>query len=141
MQRYRAEVERRRRNIRLILGAIIFITLPFYCAGIILWGTAQPRGQTQPTPQPTTPGVAPTATTSPPTTAPGEASITPLPITVEVPTVFVPPSDTPVLPTRVLSPTPTFLPTSTPLPTFTPPPPPTAEPITDTPIPFDTVAP
>ncbi|NWG16715.1 MAG: hypothetical protein HXY41_08780 [Chloroflexi bacterium] len=140
MQRYRAEVERRRRNIRLILGAIIFITLPFYCAGIILWGTAQPRGQTQPTPTLGTPAIQPTAAL-PTATVPGQASITPLPITVEIPTVFVPPTATDILPTRFLSPTPTFLPTSTPLPTFTPPPPPTAEPITDTPIPFDTVAP
>ena len=33
-------IERRRRNWRIGLITIIVITIPFYCVGIFLWGTA-----------------------------------------------------------------------------------------------------
>lgn len=145
----REAIERRRQNWRIILGTIIVITLPFYCVGLFLWGTA-PRRDVTPTAAPTQPGQATVtsiiiATATP--TQPGFASITPLPITLELPTqsfstviaITLPP--TVPIPTRFLSPTPTFFvqPTSAPLPTN--PPAPTAVLITDTPLPFDDVAP
>ena len=78
-------IERRRRNWRVGLITIIVITIPFYCVGIFLWGTA-PQQRT-PTPDVTVttavPG-APTAGASPTTTPDGGVipSITALPITV-----------------------------------------------------------
>jgi hypothetical protein len=33
-------VQQRRRNLRIVLFVIIIATLPFYCAGILLLGTA-----------------------------------------------------------------------------------------------------
>ena len=38
-------IERRRRNLRIVLFVIILATLPFYCAGILLWGSAPPRAR------------------------------------------------------------------------------------------------
>lgn len=128
-------IERRRRNIRVILATIIFITIPFYCAGIILWGTAPPR-QPQIMPTATTPFFVTSTPVVVTATSPGEPSITPLPITIQFPTETFQQPPTVVLPTRFLSPTPPFVfPTATPFPTQ---PPPTAPPpITDTPLPFD----
>ena len=133
MQQYRAQVDRRRRNIRLMLGAIIALTLPFYCAGVILWGTA-PQKNVRPTtlPAATTPFIPPTvglASATPATTATPQPGITLLPVTIVVPTAVLP---TLVQPTRYLSPTPTFvIPTA--LPTNPPPLPPT-----ETPVPLPT---
>ena len=143
--------ETRRKNWRIALGTIIAITIPFYCAGFFLWGTAPQR---TPTPIPATatlngPQVV-TATSLPPTITPfgaGPASITPLGITPffptqdngGFPTQVLP---TLVLPTRFLSPTPQIIiPTNPPPPTNVPqptnPPPPTQPAITNTPLPFD----
>lgn len=141
--------ETRRKNWRIALGTIILITVPFYCAGFFLWGTAPQR---TPTPAPTFtsgPQVV-TATTEPPTVTPfggGVASITPLGITPQFPTQDnggFPTAQLPTLqlPTRFLSPTPPpIIPTNPPPPTNPPiptnPPPPTQPAITNTPLPFD----
>jgi hypothetical protein len=132
----------------MIFIGIILVTIPFYCAGILLWGTA-PRNQPQDAASATPPQ------TLPPT-LPGQPTITPLPITLGAPTEFIPTAVIPtigiptilpptaVIPTRYVSPTPTVM-----IPTATPPPPPTATPPiiipptsvlpTDfTPLPFDT---
>lgn len=147
----REAFENRRRNWRIILGTIIVITIPFYCAGIFLWGTAPQRGT--PTPQVTQQPVFGTATPIIVTaTIQGAVSITPLPITLfptqqPFPTFVIPtPIPSVSFPTRFLSPTPTFnQPTQAPPPTQAPqptnPPPPTPQPITDTPLPFDTPGP
>lgn len=151
----REAVEQRRRNWRIILGTIIVITIPFYCVGVFLWGTAPQRNLT-PTPAATL-TQPPLATQGPiivTATSQGIPTITPLALTV-FPTVpggdfptFVFPTTIPtvIIPTRVLSPTPTlFVPTNPPPPTSPPQPtqapPPTQSPVTQTPIPFDTLPP
>lgn len=132
-------IERRRRNLRIVLFVIILATLPFYCAGILLWGSAPPRNR--PTPTVTTDlSITRTVPTTTPVLFP---SITPIGITATLANTpgqfftFVPP-------TRILSPTPVpatatdfIFPTSTTAPTLTPPPTLTPEP-TDTPIPIPT---
>ena len=146
----RLAAETRRRNWRTILGVIIAITIPFYCAGFFLWGTAPQR---TPTPIPTaTPGgpQVVTATSAPPTVTPLGGffpSVTPLGITPLFPTQDnggLPTAQLPtlVIPTRFLSPTPQIvIPTNPPPPTNAPvptnPPPPTQQAITNTPLPFD----
>ncbi|MBL8157023.1 MAG: hypothetical protein JNM70_22810, partial [Anaerolineae bacterium] len=45
----REAIEQRRRNWRIALVIVIVITIPFYCAGILLWGTAPVRGVATPT--------------------------------------------------------------------------------------------
>jgi hypothetical protein len=149
----REALEQRRRNWRIALGTIILITLPFYCAGIFLWGTA-PQRATTPTPLPPTTQGPQVVTATPllpsPTPLGGFIpSITPLPITPLFPTQ--PGFPTPIQPTifiptlaptvtRFLSPTPFIQPTNPPPPT--PIPQPTAIPaITNTPLPFDNVGP
>jgi hypothetical protein len=138
----------RQRTIRLILVGIILFTLPFYCAGLFLWGTATPRNRPTATPdaEATSSRATNTAIVIASATPVGNPTITPFPITVNVPDVpgfptqatFViqtlPPLEQP---TRFLSPTPTFLvvPTNPPAPTN--PPPPTQPAITNTPLPFD----
>lgn len=135
-----SDVDQRRRNLRIILFIIILATLPFYCAGFWLWGTApQSNGGSR---QTQTPGGVITNTplevASPTRTL--EASITPLPGPVS-PIPFTP--ATAVLPPTATFPPPIFptftpAPTLTPFPTSTPIPPPTntAIPIpTDTPFP------
>lgn len=130
----REAIEQRRRNWRIALVIVIVITIPFYCAGILLWGTAPVRGLATPTWTP--PGAA-TATQGPiivtATSQQGGATITPLPITLFptaspttliLPTLFIP-TNTSVVPPTVF----------VPLPTNTPPPP--APAITNTPLPFD----
>jgi hypothetical protein len=143
-----AAVEARRHNWRVALGTIIAITIPFYCAGLFLWGTAPQRTPT-PTPTPTEGGPqVVTATFAPPTVTPfggAIASITPLGITPLFPTQPGFPTQvipTLELPTRFLSPTPQIIiPTNPPPPTNPPvptqPPPPTQPAITNTPLPFD----
>jgi hypothetical protein len=138
-------MEQRRRNLRIILGTIIIITLPFYCAGLVLWGTAPQRVTTTP-PGTQAQGVATDTPGVLTATVQGEASVTPLGITVvptfePFPTFSIPtPIPTVIIPTRFLSPTPTFFqPTNPPPPTS--PPQPTQPPITNTPLPFDTLPP
>jgi type VI secretion system secreted protein VgrG len=145
-------IERRRRNIRIILFIIILATLPFYCAGFLLWGTA-PRQNARNLPTATfTPigrEVTATSTRRPTSTPPfvTRTSISPLGPT---PFQFIPPTRIPptatifLPPTSTLAPTLTPYPTDTPLPTNTQPPPPTSTPLplpTDTPIPTDTPVP
>lgn len=131
----REAIEQRRRNWRIALVIVIVITIPFYCAGILLWGTAPMRGVATPTWTP--PGAA-TATQGPiivtATSQQSGATITPLPITL-FPTAS---------PTTLILPT-LFIPTSTPVATATPfvlpatntLPPPPPPPVTNTPLPFD----
>jgi hypothetical protein len=131
----REAIEQRRRNWRIALVIVIVITIPFYCAGILLWGTAPVRGVATPTWTP--PGAATATqgliivTETPQADMP---TITPLPITLfptaspttlVLPTLFIP-TNTPVAPPTV------FVPPATN--TLPPPPPP---PITNTPLPFD----
>jgi hypothetical protein len=143
----RLAAETRRRNWRVALGTIIAITIPFYCAGFFLWGTAPQR---PPTLTPTSTGGPQVVTATPlaPTVTPLGgviASITPLGITPLFPTQGgFPTSQLPTLqlPTRFLSPTPQIIPPTNPppptnIPVPTNPPPPTQPAITNTPLPFD----
>ncbi len=133
-------IERRRRNLRIVLFAIILITLPFYCVGIILWATA-PAGSTpgaQPLPGSATATFTPlAAVTMLPSNTPFGlitpiATSTPFGQLQPTPGQFFPPAVT-----RFLSPTPFFFPTLTLAPTLTPFP--TLAPATATPQP--TIAP
>lgn len=122
-------VERRRRLIRGILLAIIIGTLPFYCIGFVLWGTA-----------PSSASRTPTATFTPiggdVTLQPTQTATT-LVTTTLVPTTILLPSPTGIIifPTRILSPSPTFLLPPTIAPTLTSAPTNTPIPASDTPFP------
>lgn len=148
----REAIERQRRNWRVALITIIIVTLPLYCAGIFLWGTAPQRTTPTPAPLPTD-----VLATQPPVVSPsptssfgnGFATITSLPITIGVPTQVIPTQVIPTvalptlfIPTLTPLPSPTsFVPTNPPPPTAAPlptnPPPPTQPAITNTPLPFD----
>lgn len=152
-----AAVERRRRNLRIVFVIITLGTLPFYCAGILLYLSA---------PRPINPVGTPGSLTGIPTN-------TPLIVTTSPPgfipsntplgfaTINIPPTQNPVvlptysfpspavLPTSVIVPIPTQAPTltlfpsATPFPSSTPLPPPSETPIptwtfTWTPTPTDT---
>lgn len=140
-------VERRRRNLRIVLFSIILGTLPLYCLGILMWGTAPQRGRTPP---PATTSVVTLQTsatnTQPPTLTqfqfptqnvptfqPPQFTLV-VPTSVIPPTVFVP-SQVPPTATDFIFPTATIAPTLTPFPTETPIPIPTLEPPTITPLP------
>ena len=121
-------MERRRRNLRIVLFVIILATLPFYCAGFLLWATAPQRGASA---QPL-PGGSVTATFTPLATSNILPSNTPFGLITAIPTSLSPLQPTPgqFIPpavTRFLSPTPftfptlTQAPTLTPFPTFSPP--------------------
>ncbi len=134
-------IERRRRNLRIVLFIIILATLPFYCAGILLWGSAPPR--TRPITA-TTPAVLTTRTVVTATRI-QLPSITPLGTLVNTPgqfftfvapTRFITATFLPATATDFIFPTSTFAPTLTLPPTQ--PPPPTTPP---TPIPIDTEIP
>jgi homeobox protein ESX1 len=113
-------IMRRRQIIRAILFTIIVATLPFYCAGFLLWGTAR------------LPGAAPeTIATNTPIGADGPAiptglpSTTPLPLTATLlsplqptPLQFIPINRPPTTATPFIAPT-LFLPTTTLAPTLT----------------------
>ena len=140
----RQAAERRRHNWRMILITIIVITLPFYCAGFVLWGTASPKVTPTPAGQgtiiPTIPSVTPLI---PPSATPQGffPSVTPF-VTLSGTEIIIPSlaAPTQVFPTAYLSPTPPPPPTSAPPPTValpTQPPFPTAPAITNTPLPFD----
>jgi hypothetical protein len=120
-------MERRRRNLRIVLFVIILATLPFYCAGFLLWATAPQRGSAQPLPSGSV-----TATFTPLATSGILPSNTPFGLITAIPTSLNPLQPTPgqFIPpavTRFLSPTPftfptlTQAPTLTPFPTFAPP--------------------
>jgi hypothetical protein len=121
-------VERRRRNIRIGLFFIIIATLPFYCVGIILLGTApQQRPITTRTPAVTgSPRPDSTVTNTPfPSITPFGTLVNTLPPLQPTPTQFIPnPGFTFVVPTAIIPPTqpPTLFipPTLTPAPTLTP---------------------
>jgi hypothetical protein len=130
-------IERRRRNLRIVLFAIILITLPFYCVGFFLWATA-PAGSTSQQPLP---GTA-TATFTPLAVASMLPSNTPFglitPIATSTPFGQLQPTPGQFFPpavTRFLSPTPFFFPTLTLAPTLTPFVLPTIAPATQTPLP------
>jgi type VI secretion system secreted protein VgrG len=144
-------VERRRRNLRIVLFSIILGTLPLYCLGTLLWLSAPARDRT---PVPATTSVvtlqasatgAPTRTdvTFPtqivptqggfPTAQPPQFTFV-FPTAVIPPTVFIP-SQVPPTATNFVFPTATFAPTLTPFPTETPIPIPTMQPPTITPLP------
>lgn len=157
----------RRRNIRIVLFIIIVGTLPFYCAGFLLWGTARPRGAanvTAPIGATNTPLVGEPTQIIPPSSTPFGLTPTLLSPLQPTPLQFVPiqrpptltPAFIPVIPTSTLAPsltpfpTITPFPTATPLPTNTDVPPPTNTDIppvptntdvpplpTNTPLPFD----
>lgn len=129
-----SEVENvyRRRNImRGILLAIVIGTLPFYCFGFYLWGTA---------PDPNAAQASPTASLTP---IGGDATNTVAPTLTDlfVVTSTLPPLAPtsgqffPTSPPRLLTDTPVLFPTSTNAPTLTFPPP------TLTPVPSDTPRP
>jgi hypothetical protein len=135
-------IERRRRNLRVILFAVILGTLPLYCLGILLWGTA-PQGDV--TPQPTS-----IASLTP--IIIGSPSVTPLATNTQVtlptfilpntPTQFVPATFFPTFIFPTLTPTPFIFPTLTSAPTLTPFPTLTPLPtLTNTLIPLPTATP
>ncbi len=136
-------VERRRRNLRISLFVIILGTLPLYCLGFLLWGTAPQRIVRTPTPESIT--QPPTFTVSP--TNVQFATLTPFPTVGFVvpptsqpfqPPVIIPPTSVQIFPTATFFnfPTSTNAPTLTPFPTITPFPTDTPLPIpSDTPIP------
>ena len=129
-------IEQRRRNLRIVLFVIILATLPFYCAGILLWGTA-PR-------TPTAADLTATSTFTPLPTIPSQTpipSITPLSMSAtpfggpllptpgqynpgQIATRYLSPTPY-ILPTDPFIPQPTAAPTLTPYPQATQPPPPT----------------
>ncbi|MEZ4668958.1 MAG: hypothetical protein R3E39_13710 [Anaerolineae bacterium] len=154
----------RTRNIRIVLFIVILGTLPLYCAGFFLWGTARPRAADLPIPATNTPiGSDVTATIGLPTVTPlaltptilSPLQPTPLQFIPIIRPTFPPPTETPylvpIIPTDTLAPTLTLIPSFTPFPTDTPqpsvtPPPtetdvPVVQPPTDTPLPFDDVPP
>jgi hypothetical protein len=136
-----AALNRRRQILRIVLMGIIVLTLPFYCLGFYLWGTApqaRPIATTQPASNTPLGGEQASLTPSPTSTIPLFATATlplaptpgqfiPLPTSV-IPTSFVPPTAT-VAPSLTFPPTNTH--THTPTATFTPPP--TLVPPSDTP--------
>jgi hypothetical protein len=143
-------VEQRRRLLRGVLLAIIIGTIPFYCLGFWLWGTARPvQGGRDRTPQATittigagtpsrTPTVLVTSTLNPtstlfqiPTSSNGGGGF-PVP-TAFIPTAFFPTST--IAPSFTPFPTNTIPPSTTPFPTNTLPP---LEPATNTPFPSNT---
>ncbi|MDZ4765506.1 MAG: hypothetical protein SGI73_13220 [Chloroflexota bacterium] len=144
-----ATVERRRRNLRIVFFGIIVATLPFYCAGLLLWGGSPQRNRPTPTARAnatlalTTPAPLPTFTlfgqgqTIPPTFTSifggGQATF----VVATQPPVILPP---PVFPsaTAFIFPTLTSAPTLTPVPSFTSIPLPTE---TSIPIPTNTIVP
>lgn len=120
---------RGRNTLRIIFGAIILITLPFYCLGIILWGTAPARGVVNRT---LTPGATATLVlTEPPfvvTITPPTLQVQPTQPTFPTvggggnipPTAYFPPVVTAfATPTIFIFPTSTIAPTLTPFPTLT----------------------
>jgi hypothetical protein len=149
----------RQRNIRIVLFVIIVATLPFYCAGFYLWGTASPRSSLN--------GTATLAATNTPiganiTASPGLPTPTLLPLTatalsplLPTPLQFVPPVRPPatatvflppIIPTSTAAPSLTPFPSATPfIPSATPIPLPTNTPLpplpTETPIPPPTDVP
>ena len=147
-------IERRRRILRVVLFVIILGTLPFYCAGFLLLGTAgQSRNSAVTPPASYTPiqNVRPTTTPFPTLGLP--SNVTPLsplrptplqynpgrtiPIYPTSPVIIVPPTDV-FIPVNTLAPTLTLFPTDVP-PTDVPPPTWTPLP-TDIPLPTDVPA-
>jgi hypothetical protein len=131
-------VERRRRNLRIVLFAIILGTLPLYCLGFLLWGTA-PR-QNARTPTPLTSTVLATlrgTNTLSPSLTPFQfptqnvptvimPTLVQFPTNIQVPTFAFPTPTNFVFPTLTIAPTLTLIPTDMPpaptatfLPTFT----------------------
>lgn len=139
---------RSQRTLRIVLFSVILGTLPLYCLGFLLWGTA-PRaaGVRTPTPLTQQPGIA-TATF-----IPGVATNTPFalpsntPFLINTPgqffptqipaTLFFPTATTYYPPFPTLAPTLTLIPTQAP--TLTPLPPTATN--TSLPIPTDTLPP
>lgn len=159
MTRLLSQADKRNRNLRVVLFIIILATLPFYCIGFVLWGTA-PSNRA---PLPTTPAAASATplvevrTATPPllvsitplTSGTQLSPLLPTPIQFNTPipdggSILFPPVSTspPVLiPTSTLAPTLTPFPTNTPIPppTNTIPPPPSAVPAaTNTTVPIPT---
>ncbi len=115
-------IERRRRNLRIIFFGIIVVTLPFYCLGIILWGSAPQRAPLRGTATQTLPPSTRelTATIIRPSVTPlGFATVT-VPL-APTPGQFNPPAILPtaIIPTVVVPPTQFVFPTSTLAPTLT----------------------
>jgi|GEM_PF-1056266 hypothetical protein len=135
-------VDKRRRNLQVVLFLIILATLPFYCAGFALLGLPNANARQTPTSRPTTP--APLTRTIATQTRVAFPTLTSIGGGLQpTPPQFIPPVATIIFPTSVFpspaSPTSTFFvfPTSTPAPTLTPYP--TLTPAaTDTPLPFPT---
>jgi type VI secretion system secreted protein VgrG len=126
---------RERRYLRILLFLIILGTLPFYCIGFVLWGTARrpnlSPGLNTATFTPIGADSRPT-NTMPPTTTPLAGTATLISPLQPTPRQFVPLPTQP--PTVVFIPTATFAPTLTPFPTNLPAP-------TQTPIPAPTETP
>lgn len=137
------DIERRRRILRIVLFVIILGTLPFYCAGFLLLGTARQARVRDVTPPPTSTllqNVRPTFTPFPTlrlaVTVTQLSPLRPTPLQFNPGFPVVPTSPIIILPpTQVFIPTNTFAPTLTPFPTQVPPTNP--PPATWTPLPTD----
>lgn len=128
-----SEVENiyRRRNImRGILLAIVIGTLPFYCFGFYLWGTAPDPNAVEPSPTSSLTPIGGDATTAAPTLTDIFIVTSTLPTLLPTSGQFFPTS-----PPRLLTDTPPFFPSPSNAPTLTFPPP------TLTPAPSDTPQP
>lgn len=136
-------VQQRRRNLRIVLFVIILATLPFYCAGILLLGTAPQNGAAAAASRtPTYTPIARTGTvtiTPRPSNTPFSLTATQLSPLLPTPGQFQPVATRYLSPTPFIMPTNIVLPTSTPAPTLTPyptnQPAPTSVPPTQTPFP------
>jgi hypothetical protein len=142
-------LEQRRRVIRIVLFLIILSTMPFYCAGFLLWGTSQPASFGAGTPlassTPIGGNLTPTQTvatvTRLPLTVTSSSPLQPTPLQfnpIRPPGGGVAPTQPFVVPPTVFIPPATLAPTLTPFPTN--PPPATFTPLPTEP-PLPTVAP
>ncbi len=159
---------RGRTTLRMIFTGIILLTLPFYCLGLILWGTAPARGVINRTltpgataTLPTLDGATAVVTNTPPPLVqptlpqfptvgggfpvqPPTAQFPPVVTVFFTPTNFIFPTDTPaptLTPFPTLTNTPIPQPTNTLIPTLTETPIPTlTETSTPTPTPTSTLA-
>lgn len=125
--------DKRRQNLRVILFIIILATLPFYCVGIVLLGTANNNSRATLTPTQTNAQITRTLASNTPirlatVTSIGGTSGQPLPPTPgqynPIFTPVVPPITFPTNPPTFQFPTSTTAPSLTPLPSNTQPPPP-----------------
>jgi len=141
-------LERRRQLLRIVLMVLIVLTIPFYCFGFYLWGTAPQAVPARTTPTAlgatNTPlgggNLTVTATSTIPLFGSATLPLFPTPVTFFTPFPTSIQPATFVFLTPTLAPSLTFAPTSTLFPTNTNVPP-SLIPPSNTPVPTNTIAP